>query len=206
MNRPDKKNKRLRNNDADSLISEVAKTYLGCRASLLRFVGRFIHQTQDIEDIVHETFLRTYAAEINTQIRSPKAFLFRTARNLALKHLDKCSTRLVDYLEDFESSEVLVDERSAEDAAEAQEQFATFCRAVSTLPLQCRRAFILRKVYGLSHKEIADHLEISVSTVEKHLASGITRCSDYMHARNAGQGEHAIPEQRNSETKSAGHC
>lgn len=205
MRKPDKKNKQPLNSDSDALISEVAKTYLSCRTSLLRFVGRFIHQTQDIEDIVHESFLRTYAAEIDTQIRSPKAFLFRTARNLALKHLDKCSTRLVDYLEDFESSEVLVDERSAEDAAEAQEQFAIFCRAVSTLPLQCRRAFILRKVYGLTHKEIAEHLEISVSTVEKHLANGISRCSDYMHTRDAGLDETAVATQRNSKTGSAGH-
>ena len=180
------------------MISEVAKTYLSCRSSLMRFVGRFIHHTQDIEDIVHETFLRTYAAEIHTHIQSPKAFLFRTARNLAFKHLDKCSTRLTDYLGDFESSEVLIDERSAENTAEAQEQFATFCQAVRTLPLQCRRAFILRKVYGLSHKEIAEHLEISVSTVEKHLANGISRCNDYMQSRNAGMDDKAVSRQRNS--------
>ena len=198
MGKSEEKNKQPERGLSNALVSEVANTYLSCRSSLMRFVGRFIHHTQDIEDIVHETFLRTYAAEINTHIHSPKAFMFRTAKNLALKHLDKCSVRLTDYLGDFELSEVLIDEISAEDSAEAQEQFATFCQAVRSLPLQCRRAFILRKVYGLSHKEIAEHLEISVSTVEKHLANGISKCNDFMRARNTGQHGQAVSRQRGS--------
>ena len=160
--------------------SELGTVFLDCRAALMRFIGRFVHGPQDIEDIVHETFLRTHAAEIHTQIRSPKAFLFRTARNLALKHIARASYRLTDYLEDFDAAQVLVDEASTERRVEAEEQFAAFCRSVRTLPLQCRRAFILRKVYGLTHREIADHLGISVSTVEKHLATGIVRCTEYM--------------------------
>ena len=125
-------------------------------------------------------------AEINTRIRSPKAFLFKTAKNLALKHLDKCSYRLVDHIEDLSTLEVLVDEISTESRAQSEEQFSIFCRAVSTLPLQCRKAFILRKVYGLSHQEVAEHLNISVSTVEKHLAQGLIKCNDYMCNRGVG--------------------
>lgn len=161
-------------------MTDVSTAFMGCKASLQRYIARFIHHPQDIEDIVHETFLRTYAAEIKTQIHSPKSFLFRTARNLSFKHLDKSSYKLTDYLEDLDLSEVLIDEVSNEHRVEAQEQFAFFCKAVRRLPSQCRRAYILRKVYGLSHKEIAEHLDISINTVEKHLASGILKCSEYM--------------------------
>jgi len=38
----------------------------------------------------------------------------------------------------------------------------------------------MRKVHGLSHKEISERLNISVSTVEKHVASGLLRCSVYL--------------------------
>ncbi len=164
-------------------MTDVAQSYLSHKPSLMRFIGRFVRHPQDVEDIVHETFLRTYASEINTQIHSPKAFLYRTARNLALKHLARASYRLTDYLEDFESSEVLTEGESTENRAEIQEQFTVFCQAVRLLPVQCRRAFILRKVYGLTYKEIAGHLEISVNTVEKHLATGIVKCSDYMKSK-----------------------
>ena len=169
--------------DATDNKPGISATFLKYRSSLMRYISRFIHQPQDIEDIVHETFLRTYAAEISTQIQSPRAFLFKTAKNLALKHLDKCSVRLTDYVGDLDALEVSMDELSTEARVESQERFIAFCRAVRTLPLQCRRAFILRKVYGLTHKEVAEQLDISVSTVEKHLAQGIIRCNQYMRSR-----------------------
>ena len=46
--------------------------------------------------------------------------------------------------------------------------------------MQCRRAFVLKKVYGYSIKEIATELAISEKTVEKHIAQGIKRCTLYM--------------------------
>jgi DNA-directed RNA polymerase specialized sigma24 family protein len=52
------------------------------------------------------------------------------------------------------------------------------------LPPLCRRVFVLRKVYRLSHDEIAEVLGVSHSTIEKHVAKGLIRCRDYL--RDAG--------------------
>jgi DNA-directed RNA polymerase specialized sigma24 family protein len=43
---------------------------------------------------------------------------------------------------------------------------------------------MMRKVDGMSHKEIAGHLGIAVSTVEKHLIKGIAECDRYIRERN----------------------
>jgi len=51
---------------------------------------------------------------------------------------------------------------------------------VSELPIQCRRVFVLRKVYGYSQAEIAQELGISVSTVESHIATGMHRVRQWM--------------------------
>ena len=184
MGEKNDKNRRVSSSDrVHTNTSGIGASFLAHRTSLKKYISKIVNHPQDIEDIVHEAFLNSYAAELNTKIHQPKAFLFRTARNLAFKHLSKSSNRLTDYLEDLNLSEVFIDRPSIEDTAESHEQFAFFCKAVQKLPLQCRRAFILRKVYGLSHKEIAKHLHISVSTVEKHLATGISRCLDYMRAK-----------------------
>jgi len=50
-------------------------------------------------------------------------------------------------------------------------------QAVASLPARCRQVFTLRKVYGLSQKEIAAELKISENTVEQHLAKGTRLCS-----------------------------
>lgn len=180
-----------------SNVTGIGSAFLQHKTSLTKYISQYIKHPHDIEDIVHDAFLNSYAAEINTKIRKPRAFLFRTARNLALKHLNKSSTRLTDYLEDLDLSAVFNEKPSLEETVESHEQFAFFCQAVQRLPLQCRRAFILRKVYGLSHREIAEQLDISVSTVEKHLATGISRCSDYLRTR----GYSYLPDKIKSERK-----
>jgi RNA polymerase sigma-70 factor (ECF subfamily) len=172
-------------NDGDKL-SGVSKVFLEQMPSLKKYVSRFINHPHDIEDIVHDAFLNSYAAEINTKIHTPKAFLFTTAKHLALKKIGSSTTRLTDYLEDLDRLEVIGNIAPLDETIEGLEQFALFCKAVQKLPLQCRRVFILRKVYGLTHKEIAEHLDISVSTIEKHLATGISRCSDYMRSKGYG--------------------
>jgi RNA polymerase sigma-70 factor (ECF subfamily) len=62
----------------------------------------------------------------------------------------------------------------------SRERLALYCGIVSELPSQCRRAFILKKVYGLSQREIAKFLGISENTVEKHIAKGILVCARKM--------------------------
>jgi RNA polymerase sigma-70 factor (ECF subfamily) len=59
---------------------------------------------------------------------------------------------------------------------------------VAQLPLQCRRAFLLKKVYGLSQKEIAGYLGISESTVEKHVAKGLLHCATRIREIDSGTG------------------
>ena len=76
---------------------------------------------------------------------------------------------------------------SPESELDSNQRFVTFCRAVGGLPEQCRRAFILKKVYGLSQQEIADRLGITQSTVEKHIAKGLMMCREYMETASRPQ-------------------
>jgi len=155
--------------------------FLQQQLSLKNFIARFFSRPQDIEDITQEAYLRAFDAErAGEHVRSPKAFLFRIAKNVALNELARKSRLLTIYIEDSVSQDVVGEDSSAEDLAMGHEKLTIFCRAVAALPVQCRRAFLLRKVHGLSHKEISERLDISVSTVEKHVASGLLRCSAYL--------------------------
>jgi RNA polymerase sigma factor (sigma-70 family) len=163
--------------------SEISGAYLEHRTFLKRFLSRFLPSPDDIEDVVQETFLRAYNAESQgTDIHSPKAFLFQIARNLAFKELGKRSRRITTYIEDLAATEIICGQSSVEEQVAERERLAVFCKAAARLPLQCRRAFLMRKVYGLSQKEISREMNISVSTVEKHLATGLIRCNAYMAA------------------------
>lgn len=174
-----------------SQADRVAGVFLAMRRELRR-VARRIVRPADIEDIVQETFVRAYEAELDRAIHNPRAFMLTTARNLALKHIDRCDQRLVDSMEDWGEPAAVRASPSVEAEFETREQFHAFCSAVRELPVQCRRVFILRRVYGYSQQEVAEYLKISESTVEKHVARGLLGCMAYLDAR--GLGPQASPE------------
>jgi len=107
------------------------------------------------------------------------------AQNLARDHVKTASYRLSDPLESID--EAWIDQGDeVYRLAVSSEEFRQFCEAVRQLPLQCRRAFVLKKVYGYSQKDIAKELKISESTVEKHVALGLRRCAGKIHSKESG--------------------
>ena len=155
------------------------------QSALKRFISRFLHNTQDIEDVAQEAFLRAYCCEKNTEIQQPKSFLFRIAKNVAISELRLKSRNITDYIEDQDNSNVLIDEWTTEDHVAAQQKLGIHCEAVATLAPQCRRVYLMRKVYGMPYKEIAGRLGIAVSTVEKHLMKGVELCNRYVREKMA---------------------
>jgi len=151
--------------------------------SLKRFIGRFLRNSPDIEDIAQEAFLRAYVVERNRHIEQPKSFLFRIAKHVALSQLARKARQITGYIEDSADSTVIQVVSSAEDEISARQILGLHCEAVAELSPQCRQAYLLRKVHGLSHKEIADELGIAVSTIEKHLIKAVEQCDRYVRER-----------------------
>ncbi|MFA5629925.1 MAG: RNA polymerase sigma factor [Porticoccaceae bacterium] len=158
----------------------MEKQWLKLEARLKAYLGRILKRPEDVEDITQESFARVLEAGSKGKIEYPKAYLYRTARNLALNAVTKKSYQLEDFIEDLQDSTVIEDEVTLEDQVIAQRRFELFCRATAELPDQCRRVLILCRVYGLSMREVSERLGISISTAEKHLAKGLLRCAAYM--------------------------
>lgn len=164
-------------------LSAVSAAFVANIDFLKRFLARFFSDRQDIEDVAQEAFLRAYVAEQKKDIEQPKAFLFRIARNLALTQLTRKSRQITDYIEDFADPTVIESGETVDGEVEALESFGLYCEAVAALPEKCRQVFLLRKVHGLTHKEIAERMSMSVSSVEKYLRRGILECRAYVLER-----------------------
>lgn len=158
------------------------KAYLSSRKSISRLVARIV-PPHEIEDIVQETYVRICQIENKENITSPKSFMYKTARNLALDFQKQANVRLVDGIEDMEALEQLLSSHHKDEMYEnalTESEFSNFCEAVRLLPVQCRKVFVLKKVYGYSQREIAAQLNLSESTVEKHISTGMKRCTLFM--------------------------
>ncbi len=167
------------------------KIYVASRNGLSRIVSRLV-PPHEIEDIVQETYVRICQIENKDRITSPKSFMFKTARNLALDYLKQSNVKLVDRVESLQELEHLLSDQNRDEMYEKaliDNEFSHFCDAVRQLPVQCRKVFVLKKVYGSTQREIAEKLGISESTVEKHVANGMKRCTQYMRKTNSSSNE-----------------
>ena len=181
MAEPDKiiqkvQGQRVESNSNASSQSTVFKVFEEQQMPLKAFISRLIRKPQDIDDIAQETFVRAFLAEQKGAIQHPKDYLYRIARNLTFEILSKKSKKLTSYIEDSSDYSLLNSGEDIEGIAIVREKLDRVKVAIAEMPPQCQRVFIMHKVYGFKYKEISQQLGISVSTVEKHIMTGLKKC------------------------------
>ena len=156
----------------------LATALRACRSALARVFGRIVSR-HDVDDMLQEAFTRSYEAAGKSTLRNPRGFLVRAATSLALNPVSRTGSRAgPDELSMPELQHLHAE--LGEPALDTKQRFVLFCRAVGGLPEECRRALILKKVYGLSQQDIAERLEITPAAVERHIARGLLMCREYM--------------------------
>ena len=138
-----------------------------------------------IDDVIQESFLRVLQARATGDLQAPKAFLFATARNLAVDSLRRHAVSRTDSLVEEDLSNVLDDHDGIPESLARSQEVALLTEAVQSLPERCRQVMTLRLVYGLPQRVIGERLGISDRTVAAQLAIGTKKCSDYVLRRLA---------------------
>ncbi|KGK00088.1 RNA polymerase sigma factor [Thalassotalea sp. ND16A] len=152
---------------------------------LKRLLKKYLYCEHDIEDVVQEVYIKAVNADKLDEIRQPRAFLITIAKNLAINEIRRKSRKTTEYIEDAAMSIAQQElSASAELELEAEQSMQIHCEAIETLPEICKKVYLLRKVHGMKHKEISNHLGISLSSVEKHLRSSILNCEAYISRKN----------------------
>ena len=150
--------------------------------ALRRFVGARLSahaDHADQEDVVQETFLRVARQEgveekLSRSLDSVRSYLFSIATNVIRDSYRKAVTR--QKYDDLarHGAKALGVEISAEDVVSTQEQLRLVKAAIMRLKPDCRDAFVLHRFEGLSYREVADTMNVSVSMVEKHIMQALS--------------------------------
>lgn len=165
---------------------DITSAFLGAKERLKGIVRKITKSSNDVEDILQDTYVKTYCAAKKGAINTPSAFLAKTARNLALNHINSYRQKHVGNMGENVDQLVIDSSAGVEDQLVSQHRFLDLCIAVRTLPPKCRKVFILKKVYGYTHKEIALELAISEKTIEKHISKGMIHCVKYFASLDNG--------------------
>lgn len=147
--------------------------------------GRF-PSLADADDLVQESYTRLLRARETGSIACARAFLFVTARNLALNQLRHLRHERPEGLAELDASGVLDESAAIPESVARAEDLQLLIHAIQSLPDRCRQIVTLRKIYGLSQKEIAEKLTISEHTVEAQGAIGLRKCIEYFRRHGYG--------------------
>lgn len=159
----------------ENAFAYVFKEYYGV---LLNYASRILHDAEVANDLVQEVFCRLYEkrGELRGEI-DLKPYLYRIVYNDCLnviKHRNIEQNYVNGELLDFYFSKV-IETPEAELALQSEELREAVQVAIQKLPVRCREIFVLSKIEGLSNKEIAERLGISVKTVENQMTVALSK-------------------------------
>ncbi|MGC6329430.1 RNA polymerase sigma factor [Rhizorhabdus sp. FW153] len=141
--------------------------------ALRRWLLGRVRDGHQIDDIVQETYAKLATVTSVEHIENPRAYFFRVALNVIATEIRKAPVVSLDSLSEMERLGIEAPDERIDSMAEMRQELRLVAEAVAQLPEKCREVFILRKVHGLSQREIARHLGVSENTVEKHVGRGI---------------------------------
>ena len=156
---------------------EVAATlYRDHEKSLKGYVVRMVpgYEIAHAEDVVQETFVRTINhLKKGKAVDSPKGFLFTTARNLitSMFYRGRQATE-TDSMADMDEHSSNANVCSPEHRAMLQQKLDAFSVAIASLPKRYQEAFVRRRIWGESCREIAEVMHLSENAVSNYAALG----------------------------------
>jgi RNA polymerase sigma-70 factor (ECF subfamily) len=158
------------------------------RAEIVAFVGGHIlpHEADvrawlrrtgslpaDIDDIIQETYCRLAGLETVAHIVSGRAYFFRTARNIAIERIRRARIVRIDCVTEIDALNVVDDEPSPERVVAGRRELVRVQRLIEGLPERCRQIFTLRRIHGLSQREVATRLGVTENVVEAQAMRGL---------------------------------
>lgn len=162
----------------DAMLHQLFKLYY---REAVRFATRLVGNRDSGEEVVQEAFVKLVARRSSTPIDHPKRYLFTATRHAAIDFTDRQNRewqRRVD-LDSLDEAH-LADNGAAR--MEMQRELAKLAVYLNALPPPCRQAFVMNKLQGYTHLEIAAHLGISTSMVEKHIVRALLHCRSLLLA------------------------
>lgn len=152
--------------------------YLAYFQRLMRFMALYVSSPVKAEEIVSDTFLALWNGwKSLSDISSFDAYIYGIARHKALSFYRKQPMKKI------EIDESMIDLFAHTDTTPEEEFISKECidhlnKAINTLPDKCKTAFKLIREDKLKYKEAAAILEISVKTLEAHIATAVRKLKE----------------------------
>ena len=154
----------------ESFLRRLSERY---RQPLTAYFQRRVHSRIEAEDLTQEVFLHLVRRMDVEAIENPEAFVFRSAVNL-LRDRSRRGKTLRSHLAELTHHHAEVEELSPERVFDSQQSLTLVLSVLEELDERSRDAFILHRLEGMKHAEIAEFMGVSISSVEKYIIKALS--------------------------------
>jgi RNA polymerase sigma factor (sigma-70 family) len=166
--------------DETALKAWFCREILPLEPALIRFIRRNWRNESDISDLRQEVYERVLEGASRSLPLQAKPFLFTVARNHLINSAKRAQIISFEVVQDLESSTVAMDTMTPDRHLTARDELRRVQAGLDRLPPRCREVVRLRKVEGLSTREVAARLGVGVDTVEQQTVHGMRALVDFM--------------------------
>ncbi len=148
-------------------------------AALCNYATRFVKDSMAAEDIVQNLFIQLWENKKIEGVKQPDRFLLKATKFKCIDYLRTSKTKNLSSLDGFEEMpELPPSDIAAEDIEPLVHYFA------SKLPPKTRAVFLKSRESGMTYKEIAAEMDISVKTVENQMGRALTKMRSLLKEQN----------------------
>jgi RNA polymerase sigma-70 factor (ECF subfamily) len=162
---------------------------LPLEATLVQFLRKASRNASDLDDLRQEVYTRLYETAKKEIPEHTRPLLFRIARHLLIDRARRAQIVSIEAVENLENLNLAIDEPGPDRAVIAREELRRMQTELDQLPRRYRMAVVMRKVEGLTTREIALRLGIAEKTVEKHLTEGVRALANILYRERTAGGE-----------------
>lgn len=172
----------------EAVLGVLMTEYLAMREVLLRFLAARLGDAAAADDIYQELFVRLKSGALPADLTNPRGYLFRMAYNLAnefaraRRRRDARDAHWTETTTHKVGTDTIADATAADEALASKERLTVVMKALDSLPAKSREVFVMCRVQGLSHRDIAEVMGISTKTVEKHMTAALKHLTLFLRS------------------------
>ncbi len=163
----------MQDGDRNRIVAWVASSVMPHEGAVRRWLRLRLQSPEDIDDLIQEAYAKLAALKSIDHIVRADTFFFRIVQNLLIDKIRHARVVRIEAATETDFSTVYTDEPSPERITAARRELAQVAELIANLPDRCRRIFTMRKIEGVSQREIAARLGVSESVVENEGAKGL---------------------------------
>jgi RNA polymerase sigma factor (sigma-70 family) len=156
--------------------------------ALIRFLALRLRSQQEAKEVAQEAYVRLLDLDRPGAVSFLRAFLFKTAANLAIDRIRHERTA-----RQAAKSGLLMDGLGSgptpEQSAASAEEIALLESLLEELPPKCRRAFLMHRIHGLEFAEIAAQMGLGERMVRTYVVRATLYCRAGLDAAHAKEGD-----------------